>query len=114
MNNKIIFEKIIQKKTSKNIIYQDKQVTAFYDIKPQALVHFLVIPNIYISSLNEITKKNKDIVGYMMYIAIKIAKQLKISDSGYRIVVNCNKNAGQEIKYLHIHVLGGEKLNNIN
>lgn len=111
MSNHSIFKKIIEKKTPANIIYQDKIITAFEDIKPKAPVHILIIPNIFIASSNDINKKNKDILGHMFYIAVHIAKQKNISKGGYRILINCNKNAGQEINYLHMHLLGGKKLN---
>ncbi|QCI22216.1 histidine triad nucleotide-binding protein [Buchnera aphidicola] len=110
MSNSSIFKQIVEKKISANIIYEDKKITAFEDIKPKAPVHILIIPNIFIASLNDINKKNKDILGHMFYIAVNIAKEKKISKEGYRIVVNCNKNAGQEIEYLHMHLLGGKKL----
>lgn len=111
MSNDSIFKKIIEKKIPANIIYEDEIVTAFKDIKPKAPIHILVIPNILIASSNDINKKNKDILGHMFYVAVNIAKQKKINKEGYRIIVNCNKNAGQEINYLHMHLLGGEKLN---
>ncbi|ANZ22562.1 histidine triad nucleotide-binding protein [Buchnera aphidicola (Diuraphis noxia)] len=113
MLNNSIFKKIIDKKTKANIIYEDKLVTAFEDIKPKAPVHILIIPNTFIASLNDIKESNKDIIAHMLYVSVNIAKQQKISQEGYRIIINCNKNAGQEINYLHIHLLGGKKLNKI-
>lgn len=113
MKKHTIFEKIINGKLPANILYKDNIVTVFKDIKPKSPVHFLVIPNTFIPSLNYINKNNKDIIGHMIYIASKTAKALNINKKGYRIVINCNNDAGQEIKYLHVHVLGGKKLNNI-
>ncbi|CAL4326416.1 histidine triad nucleotide-binding protein [Buchnera aphidicola] len=113
MKHESLFQDIINKKTPENIIYQDTIVTAFKDINPKAPVHILIVPNIFISSLNEINEKNKDILAHMFSIAIKIAKQKKISKEGYKIIVNCNKNGGQEINYLHMHLLGGKKLNSL-
>ena len=110
MQDGLIFQKIIHKKISANIVYQDKKVTAFKDIQPKAPVHILIIPNDFIKSSNEINKKNKHILGHMFYIAVQIAKKEKISQEGYKIIINCNKNGGQEINYLHMHLLGGEKL----
>ncbi|CAL4323799.1 HIT domain-containing protein [Buchnera aphidicola] len=109
-NNHLIFKKIIKKEIPAKIIYEDKLITAFEDIKPKAPVHILIIPNIFIETSNEINKKNKYIFSHMFYIAIKIAKKKKISQDGYKIILNCNKNGGQEINYLHIHLLGGKKL----
>ncbi|QCI23889.1 histidine triad nucleotide-binding protein [Buchnera aphidicola (Macrosiphoniella sanborni)] len=110
MEDGVIFKKIINNKISANIVYQDHKVTAFTDIKPKAPVHILIVPNCFIASSNEINKNNKYILAHMFYIAVKIAKKEKISQTGYKIIINCNKNGGQEINYLHMHLLGGEKL----
>ncbi|AHG60031.1 histidine triad nucleotide-binding protein [Buchnera aphidicola] len=110
MKDESIFKKIINKELTASIIYQDKIVTAFKDIKPKAPIHILIIPNIFISSSNDIDEKNKDILAHMFYIAVQIAKKKKISEKGYRIIINCNKDGGQEINYLHMHLLGGKKL----
>lgn len=109
MNNHVVFQKIIQKEIPANILYQDKIVTAFEDIHPKAPIHILVIPNNLIKTANDINKKNKNIIAHMFYIAVQIAKEKKISKDGYKIIINCNKNGGQEINYLHIHLLGGTK-----
>ncbi|CAL4321980.1 Purine nucleoside phosphoramidase [Buchnera aphidicola (Chaitophorus sp. 3695)] len=112
MTNKKIFQNIINKKTQSKIVFQDKKITAFHDISPKAKIHILIIPNKFIKNLNHINKENLNILTYMLYKSIKIAKQEKINKSGYRIVINCNKNGGQKISYLHLHLLGGEKLKN--
>ncbi|WP_295164358.1 histidine triad nucleotide-binding protein [uncultured Buchnera sp.] len=109
-NKHLIFKKIIKKETSTKIVYQDEIVTAFEDIFPKAPIHILIIPNTFIKTSNDINKKNKNIFAHMFYIAVKIAKDKKISEDGYKIIINCNKNGGQEINYLHMHLLGGEKL----
>jgi len=114
MQDNSIFKKIIQKKVSANIIYQDENITAFEDIKPKAPVHILIVPNSFIASSNDINNENKHIIANMFYIAVNIAKQKKISEAGYRIIINCNKNGGQEINYLHMHLLGGKKLGTIS
>ncbi|ADP66749.1 purine nucleoside phosphoramidase (YcfF) [Buchnera aphidicola str. TLW03 (Acyrthosiphon pisum)] len=77
MQDNSIFKNIIQRKIPANIVYQDKKITAFEDIKPKAPVHILIIPNFFISSSNDINKKNKWIMSHMFYIAVKIAKQKK-------------------------------------
>ncbi len=113
MKDENIFKKIVSGKIKTKIIYKDKDVTAFYDIKPKSLVHIIIIPNIYIKNMNEIKKEHIIILGKMLYISSKIAKKKGISKNGYRIVINCNKHAGQEIFYLHIHLLGGNYLGDI-
>ncbi|QCI24423.1 histidine triad nucleotide-binding protein [Buchnera aphidicola (Muscaphis stroyani)] len=114
MENSLIFTKIIHGKIPANIVYQDKIVTAFKDIKPKAPIHILIIPNTFIKSLNEINTNNKNIITHMLYTSIQIAKKNNISEKGYRIIINCNEHAGQEINYLHMHLLGGKKLNPLN
>ncbi|WAI11556.1 MAG: histidine triad nucleotide-binding protein [Buchnera aphidicola (Macrosiphum albifrons)] len=110
MQNYLIFKNIIEKKTPANIIYQDETITAFKDIQPKAPVHILIVPNFFMASSNDINKKNKWVIAHMFDITVRIAKKEKISQEGYRIVINCNKNGGQEINYLHMHLLGGAKL----
>ncbi|CAL4322705.1 histidine triad nucleotide-binding protein [Buchnera aphidicola] len=113
MKENNIFQKIINKKIPADILYQDEKVTVFSDINPKAPVHFLVIPNKIITSLNKIEKKDKNLVFHMLNIAILIAKKKKIYNTGYRLIINCNNHAGQEINHLHIHVLGGKRLKSI-
>ncbi|MCW5197782.1 HIT domain-containing protein [Buchnera aphidicola] len=112
MNNKEIFKNIIKRKIKAKIVFQNKKITAFHDISPKSKLHILIVPNIFIKNLNYINKKNLNILSYMLYKSIKIAKQERIHKSGYRIIINCNKNGGQKIPYLHLHLLGGEKLKN--
>ncbi len=110
MNKKNIFEKIISGKIKTDLIYKDKDITVFYDKNPKALLHILLVPNIYIKNMNRVNKKHISLLGKMLYLASKIAKQKGINKKGYRIVINCKNNAGQEIPYLHIHLLGGNNL----
>ncbi|WP_343188946.1 histidine triad nucleotide-binding protein [Buchnera aphidicola (Chaitoregma tattakana)] len=114
MNYENIFIKIIKREIPSEIIYQDKQVTAFKDINPQSPIHILIIPNKKIRSTNKINKKNKNIIGNMIYIAVKIAKKFHFHKDGYRIVINCNKNGGQTIPHLHMHLLAGKILGKFN
>ena len=104
-----IFTKIINKEISADIIYEDDISIAFNDISPQAPIHFLVIPKKEISTINDISDIDKQIVGHLFIVAKKLTKQLGISDDGYRIVFNCNENGGQTVYHIHMHVLGGRK-----
>lgn len=113
MNQKNIFLKILKKEIKADIIYKDKIVTAFKDIKPKAPVHILIIPNTLIISVNDIDEKNKNILTHIFTTAIKIAKKIGIDKKGYRLILNCNKDGGQEIPYLHLHLLGGKYLGDI-
>ncbi len=107
MNKYNIFSKIVNHEVSSDIVYQDNYVTAFNDIKPKTPIHIILVPNIYIKNMNEIKKNNLIVLGKLLYVSSVIAKKKNIQHNGYRIVINCNKNAGQEIDYLHLHLLGG-------
>ncbi len=113
MNIKNIFREIILGNIKSKIIYKDKDITAFNDINPKALVHIIIVPNIYIKNMNQVNKEHIFILGKMLVVASKIAKKKNIYKDGYRIVINCNKYAGQEIFYLHMHLLGGNYLGNM-
>ncbi|PPI88109.1 histidine triad nucleotide-binding protein [Candidatus Pantoea edessiphila] len=110
MIEETIFSKIIKHETSADVLYQDELVTAFRDIFPKAPVHILIVPNILISTVNEVKYEHEQILGRMFTVAAKIAIEENIKDDGYRLVVNCNKNAGQEIYHIHMHLLGGTLL----
>lgn len=77
---------------------------------PKAPVHILVVPNVLIESVNNINDSNKEILMHMYYAAIKITKITKIHQSGYRLIMNCNSDSGQEIQHIHLHILGGKYL----
>ena len=110
MVQETIFSKIIRKEIPANIVFQDDKVTAFRDISPQAPTHILIIPNKLIPTVNDIKEEDETIIGHMMVVAAKIAKQEGIDVSGYRLIMNCNKDAGQEVFHLHMHLLGGKNL----
>lgn len=106
-----IFEKIISKEIPANIVYEDNEILAFKDINPQAPMHILLIPKKQIATVNDIHIDDIELIGKLIYRAKKIAKELQIDESGYRLVFNCNKDGGQEVYHLHLHLLGGRSLN---
>lgn len=107
-----IFKKIIDKEIPAKVVFEDDLCLAFHDISPQAPTHILLIPKKEIRSMNDIDKgSDKDILGHLMVKAHEIAQDQKIGDEGYRLVVNTNKNGGQTVDHLHIHILGGRALN---
>ncbi|OCG26854.1 histidine triad nucleotide-binding protein [Gilliamella sp. wkB108] len=110
MAEETIFSKIIRREIPSDIVFQDEKVTAFRDISPQAPTHILIIPNKLIPTINEVTEQDESMLGHMITVAAKIAKQEGIDESGYRLVMNCNKDAGQEVFHLHMHLLGGRNL----
>lgn len=93
-----------------DIVYQDDDVLAFRDINPQAPTHVLVIPRRHISTTNDISTDDVELVGRLSLAAAKIAEQLGIAASGYRTVMNCNAGAGQTVFHIHLHVLGGRAM----
>lgn len=106
-NSKDIFEKIRDGESSADIVYKDDYVTAFKDIYPSAPVHILIIPNKKMTSLNDINEEDAIYLSKMLLTAKKLAAEHNISESGYRLITNCNKDGGQEINYLHFHLVGG-------
>lgn len=110
MATETIFSKIIRREVPSDIVYQDEQVTAFRDINPQAPVHILIVPNKLIPTVNDVTEDDEQMLGHMFIVAKQIAAQEGIAESGYRLLVNCNRDAGQEIYHLHMHLLGGRRL----
>ena len=104
-----IFCKIANGEIPSNKVYEDEKVLAFYDIAPEAPVHFLVIPKEHIKCADEINENNSEIIAHIFEVIAKVAKQLKL-ENGYRIVNNCGEDGGQTVSHLHFHVLGGRLL----
>jgi len=105
-----IFSKIIQGESPADIVYRDELVTAFRDINPAAPVHILIVPNKYVPTLNDLEAEDEALAGHMLLVAKKIAQQEGVAEKGYRIIINCNADGGQEVFHLHMHVLGGRHL----
>lgn len=105
-----IFCKIANGEIPSNKIYEDEKVIAFHDISPEAPIHFLVIPKEHIGSANEINQENAGIVSHIFQVINTIVEELKINESGYRIVNNCGNHGGQTVQHIHFHVLGGREL----
>ena len=106
-----LFCKILDGEIPCDRVYENDQVIAFRDVNPQAPTHILVIPRKHISTINDLTADDKDIVGDMVLAAQTIAKQEGIEESGYRLVMNCNEGAGQTVFHIHLHILGGRNMN---
>jgi len=106
-----IFSKIINKEIPADIVYESDTVLAFKDIRPQAPVHVLIIPKIEISKVSDIKgKEHAQLLGEMFDAANKIAKDLGISEEGFRLVFNCGASGGQDVYHLHMHLLGGRQM----
>lgn len=105
-----IFSKIIDGELPATIVYKDELVTAFRDINPVAPVHILIVPNKEIATVNDLTEEDERIAGRLFLAARKIAEQEGIAESGYRLIVNCNRDGGQEVYHLHMHLVGGRRI----
>jgi histidine triad (HIT) family protein len=110
MTEETIFSRIIRKEIPSDIVYQDDDVTAFRDIKPQAPTHILIVPNKVIPTVNDISRDDEALVGRLFTVAAMLAKQEGIDQDGYRLIVNCRDHGGQEVYHLHLHLLGGRPL----
>ena len=105
-----LFLKIIERKIPADIVYETSEVLAFRDINPQAPVHILIIPKIHIKTVNDIEANHAELVGNLFLAAKEIAKNEKLSEDGYRLVMNCNEAGGQEVFHIHLHLLGGRRM----
>lgn len=105
-----IFCKIVDKKIPARIVYEDEHAIAFEDINPQAPVHTLVIPKKHIPTLLDIKEEDNNLVGHMLKVANKIAKDKGIAERGFRVVTNCNPESGQTVYHIHLHILGGRQM----
>ena len=110
MAEETIFSKIIRQEIPAPLLYQDDLVSAFRDINPQAPTHILIVPNKVIPTVNDVTTEDEVALGRLFTVARKLAAEEGIDGSGYRLVVNCNRDGGQEVFHLHMHLLGGKRI----
>ena len=107
--NKTIFKRILDKEISADILHEDDRCIAFRDVNPQAPTHVLVIPRKEIASLADLSDEDAALVGHLFLVASRLATSLGLKN-GYRAVVNCGHDGGQTVEHLHIHLLGGRRL----
>jgi histidine triad (HIT) family protein len=105
-----VFCKIIRREIPSKVVYEDDKAIAFHDINPNAPVHVLVIPKEHIYSLNQVNDENIEVVAHIFKLIPRLAEQLGVNESGYRVVVNCGKDSGMAVGHLHFHILGGKML----
>lgn len=105
-----IFCKIVKGEIPADVIFQNEEFLAFRDISPQAPTHVLVIPKEHIGSIAQTTHEHEAFLGRLILAANHIAQLENILDRGYRLVINCGTDGGQVVPHLHLHVLGGRKL----
>lgn len=103
------FEKIWDGKLPAEVVYKDDEIIAFVPLRRQSPVHYLVVPKKRITTINEMTDEDALVVGRMFIVARDLAKKYGIAETGYRLSVNTNEDAGQSVFHLHLHLLGGMK-----
>ena len=108
--DKSLFEKIVDREIPADIIYEDALSLAFKDINPQAPTHILIIPKTRYNRIAEVPESEEQLLGHLLIIAARVAQEVGIKESGYRIVINNGKDGGESVPHLHIHVLGGRPL----
>ena len=110
MSEETIFSKIIRQEIPTPLLYQDDLVTAFRDIRPRVSSHILIVPNKFIPTINDIEEEDELTLGRMITVAKKLAKAEGIAENGYRLIINCNTDGGQDVYHIHMHLLGGQPL----
>ncbi len=110
MSEETIFSKIIRQEIPTPLLYQDELVSAFRDIAPRVSTHILIVPNKLIATVNDVVDADELTMGRMITVARKLAKEEGIDENGYRLIINCNEDGGQEVFHIHMHLLGGQRL----
>jgi histidine triad (HIT) family protein len=105
-----LFCKMVEGSIKPDMVHEDSDLIAFRDIAPQAPMHVLIVPRKHIASLDEAKPEDAELLGKLSLAAQKIARQLGIAASGYRVVMNTNADAGQTVFHIHMHLLGGKRL----
>lgn len=105
-----LFDKIIRREIPADIVFEDDEVLAFRDISPKAPVHVLFIPKRAIATMNDLDEADAALVGRLMLAAANYAKKEGFADDGYRVVMNCNRDGGQSVYHIHLHLLAGRQM----
>ncbi|MBV1923762.1 MAG: histidine triad nucleotide-binding protein [Flavobacteriaceae bacterium] len=105
-----VFTKIINRELDATIVYEDEDIIAFVPNRLQAPVHLLIVPKKEIHTINDVSEEDTLLLGKLFLVAKRLAKEQGISETGYRLSMNINEDAGQSVFHLHMHLLGGEKL----
>jgi histidine triad (HIT) family protein len=106
-----IFDKIISREIPADIVHEDDEVIGFRDVNPQAPVHVLFIPKRPIATLNDLVPSDAELMGKLHLCAAAFAKREGFAEAGYRTVINCNRDGGQSVYHIHLHLLAGRALN---
>lgn len=110
MSSECIFCRIAEGQMSADLIHEDEEILAFRDINPQAPIHILVMPRVHIPTLNDLSESQAGLIGRMHLVARDLAAQEGIAEAGYRTLINCNAQGGQAVFHIHLHLLGGRRM----
>lgn len=110
MTEETLFTKIRDREIPSDIVYEDEEIFAFRDIHPQAPTHVLVVPKEVIPTVNDLDAEHAGLIGRMVLVAQRIAREEGIAESGYRLVMNTNAEGGQTVFHIHLHVIGGRTM----
>ena len=105
-----IFCKIVAGKIPGSKVFEDERVLAFRDIHPQSPTHILIIPKRHHDNLAALDEKDQPLMGYLLHVANRLAKEEGIAHKGYRVTINCGPQGGQVVPHLHVHLLGGREM----
>ena len=108
--SKTLFEKIIARELAATLVYEDDQVVAFQDIRPQAPVHILIVPRKPIPRIAEAKPEDQQVLGQLLLKAAEVASKLGLTQSGYRLVFNNGPDGGEAVPHMHCHILGGRQM----
>lgn len=109
-DDKTLFEKICDREIPADILHEDDRCVAFRDISPQAPLHILIVPRKPVPRVGEATADDGALLGHLLLTAAKVACSEGIAESGYRLVINNGRDGGEAVPHLHVHLLGGRKL----
>ena len=105
-----VFTEIIKREAPATIVYEDADVIAFVPLRPQAPVHFLIVPKKEIPTVNDVVKEDAAVMGKLFLVAKQLAEEYDIADSGYRLAINTHEDSGQSVFHIHMHLMGGMPL----
>ncbi len=106
-----LFCRIVDRQIPSAMVYENEDVLGFKDVNPQAPVHILFVPKKHIPGVHAINSSNQDSIQRLVLAATSVAREHGVEESGYRLVINCRKEGGQTVDHLHLHLLGGRKMN---
>lgn len=105
-----VFEKIVAREVPADIVFEDERVIAFHDIDPKAPVHVLIVPKERIERVADAGEGHRELLGELLLAAGVVARELGVADTGFRLVINNGRGAGETVPHLHVHLLGGRPL----